>query len=441
MQVACMCINTADYCAKLSSELETEVKANMSEEHAALIQFNPVRDIYQSLIPATSQLISKRLEVALQPAFTAMTRVNWGTIQFVGDQSEYINTIESILRQIVPTIRLSLISTGHQRFLLDKVVKFVCDKYMECIYKCKPISEIGAEQMLLDTHALKTVLVALPNAGNEGGEKIQPPARFLFLNSILCEKGILMLVSKSYIKAVQKLCSKAENLLKTILAPSVPPDAMIQSYLLVMDTQFSAAVEEHQASVTGGAVPKQANAEENEQKLIALKDGFIKVLELKGCRRAEVPPLIGALLEHVKVATPEMFGNLSGAALARVNSTAYSGAALPLPPPSSSTTTQPTPLGQSTMGSHNKSNALSQQPSTTTLGRSSGQQVKSTFDSMGRVFSDMNTRWGAKKSSDPSPATSTAASTTNASPMPSPTITTNDAAGSSSLGRFFSKKQ
>lgn len=160
----------------------------------SLVQFNAVQEIYQSLIPATSQLISKRLEVALQPAFTAMTRVNWGTIQFVGDQSEYINAVETTLKAIVPTIKAALISTGHQRFLLDKVVKFVCEKYMECIYKCKPISEIGAEQMLLDTHALKTILVALPNAGHEGGEKVQVPARYPFMPLFLTKQDVMLII-------------------------------------------------------------------------------------------------------------------------------------------------------------------------------------------------------------------------------------------------------
>ena len=175
--MACMCINTADYCAKLTTELEAKVKLNMTTTQAEAIQFTTVRDIYQSLIPTTSQLVAKRLDVALQPAFNAMIKVNWGTVQFVGDQSDYINTIDVHLRHIVPTIKVTLLSTGHQRFMLDKVVKFVTEKYMECIYKCKPISEIGAEQMLLDTHALKTILLALPNVGQETGEKVPVPAR------------------------------------------------------------------------------------------------------------------------------------------------------------------------------------------------------------------------------------------------------------------------
>lgn len=33
--------------------------------------------------------------------------------------------------------------------------------------RCKPISEIGAEQMLLDTQAVKSLLIDIPNLGLE----------------------------------------------------------------------------------------------------------------------------------------------------------------------------------------------------------------------------------------------------------------------------------
>ena len=177
MRICCMCMNTADYCAKLSMELETKVKAHMDEKDAAAVHFESSRDLFQSLIPGTSQVIAKRLEVALQGPFTQMTRANWGTIQFVGDQSDYINDIEAVLKQLVPILKMALLSTGHQRFLMDKMVEFVSVKYKYSIYKCKPISEIGAEQLLLDTHALKTVLVALPTFGKAPAAKVSMPPR------------------------------------------------------------------------------------------------------------------------------------------------------------------------------------------------------------------------------------------------------------------------
>ena len=36
-------------------------------------------------------------------------------------------------------------------------------KFINHLYRCKPINMIGAEQLLLDTHSLKTVLLDLPS--------------------------------------------------------------------------------------------------------------------------------------------------------------------------------------------------------------------------------------------------------------------------------------
>jgi len=36
-------------------------------------------------------------------------------------------------------------------------------RFINHIYRCKPINMIGAEQLLLDTHSLKTVLLDLPS--------------------------------------------------------------------------------------------------------------------------------------------------------------------------------------------------------------------------------------------------------------------------------------
>jgi hypothetical protein len=38
-------------------------------------------------------------------------------------------------------------------------------KLTQQIYKCKPLSTVGAEQLLLDVHMLKTALLDLPSTG------------------------------------------------------------------------------------------------------------------------------------------------------------------------------------------------------------------------------------------------------------------------------------
>lgn len=116
---------------------------------------------------------------------------------------------------------------------------------MNTIHKCKPISEVGTEQMLLDTHALKTSLMDLPNFGNP-----EPTS-----------------VPSTYTKLVAKNMQKAEMLLKCILSPLDPPDALVDNYLLIY------------------ADNNLAN--------------FMRVLELKGIKKAEQQVFIDLFSKHL----------------------------------------------------------------------------------------------------------------------------------------------
>lgn len=48
-------------------------------------------------------------------------------------------------------------------------------KFIQHLYKCKPLSNIGAEQLLLDTHSLKTILLDMPSINLDDNRKA--PAR------------------------------------------------------------------------------------------------------------------------------------------------------------------------------------------------------------------------------------------------------------------------
>jgi hypothetical protein len=49
-------------------------------------------------------------------------------------------------------------------------------KFIQHIYKCK-LSTVGAEQLLLDTHSLKTVLQKLPSIDSQVNR--EPPSRYV----------------------------------------------------------------------------------------------------------------------------------------------------------------------------------------------------------------------------------------------------------------------
>ncbi|XP_015374387.1 PREDICTED: vacuolar protein sorting-associated protein 53 homolog [Diuraphis noxia] len=84
----------------------------------------------------------------------------------------------------------------------QELAKICCSfipKFIQHLYKCKPLSNIGAEQLLLDTHSLKTILLDLPSMNLDDNRKA--PA--------------------SYTKVVVKGMTKAEMILKLVMAPTI----------------------------------------------------------------------------------------------------------------------------------------------------------------------------------------------------------------------------
>lgn len=71
---------------------------------------------------------------------------------------------------------------------------------------------LGCEQLLLDTHSLKTILFDLPSIGSQ--VKRKAPA--------------------SYSKVVVKGMTKAEMIIKIVMQPTTPPQTFIEQYLKLL---------------------------------------------------------------------------------------------------------------------------------------------------------------------------------------------------------------
>lgn len=154
------------------------------------------RDMFHSVTTNCIQVLVQDLDAACEPAIQAMTKMSWSNVENVGDESRYVISIKSHLRALVPRIRDYLTNT--RKYFSQLCLKFVgsfIPKFTNCLFRCKPLNVTGAEQLLLDTHALKTELLNLPSIDSSAGRK--PPS--------------------AYTKIVLKGMTKAEMILKVSL--------------------------------------------------------------------------------------------------------------------------------------------------------------------------------------------------------------------------------
>lgn len=164
-------------------------------------------------------------------AFFIFLQIQWQNINNVGDQSPFVNSIISHFKQTIPIIRDNLSSSRkYYTQFCHKFVNSFVPKYINNLYKCRPTNSqdgtnniLGCEQLLLDTHSLKTVLLDLPSIGSQVNRKA--PA--------------------SYTKTVVKFMTKAEMIIKVVMAPINPafteqflkllPDSSITEFQKLLD--------------------------------------------------------------------------------------------------------------------------------------------------------------------------------------------------------------
>ncbi|XP_076749198.1 vacuolar protein sorting 53 isoform X2 [Xylocopa sonorina] len=213
----CCILTTAEYCLETTQQLEEKLREKADKCYAEKINLSQEQDIFHNVISNCIQLLVQDLESACESALTAMTKVQWSAIEVVGDQSNYVNTIVAHLRQTIPTIRDRLSSC--RKYFTQLCVKFASSfivKLVQQLYKCKPLNTVGAEQLLLDVHMLKTALLDLPSTGYQVQRKA--PA--------------------TYTKVVVKGMASAEMILKIVMSPiESPKDFVKQCRIRLPDLQ------------------------------------------------------------------------------------------------------------------------------------------------------------------------------------------------------------
>ncbi|CAJ0585063.1 unnamed protein product, partial [Mesorhabditis spiculigera] len=238
--MTCCILATADWCAETTIQLQEK-----------LVQRLPTCDLSQETETfyciansAIAALVGDS-ESACDAAIQAMIKTNWLGIDNVGDESPFVGSIRNHLRQTVPNIR-DLLSDRRKYFahFCLKLATQLSQKFVASIFRCKPLSVHGAEQLLLDTHALKTFLLTLPSV--ESQVQTKPPG--------------------AYTNAVNTAFTKAEMVLKIVMHDTSATEQFVLTYCSLLPQS--------------------------------------DVLEMKGVRRSDQTPIVTAFRAHLGIEEP-----------------------------------------------------------------------------------------------------------------------------------------
>jgi hypothetical protein len=202
------------------------------------------QDLFHEVITGCIQLLVRALETQCEAGLTKMCKTDWKLVEEVGDTSPYVSEIGKSIGHFVPFVRSSL--AGSRKYFTNFCMKFAnsfIPRVIGFIYKCKHVSTVAAEQLLLDMQSMRTVLLGLHSFGTASARKA--PA--------------------SFTRFVTKSMLKAEMVLKTVMSPheQLDPNIYAETYLQLCGEDDGLA-------------------------------GFQKILDMKGLKKAEVAPLLEA---------------------------------------------------------------------------------------------------------------------------------------------------
>jgi len=212
VQGVCCVIGTSQYAEETLPQLQDSLKRVIDPQFVDRIDFSAEEELLNGTISRAMQVLVQSVNCSLDDAFSKMTDPpgKWAQYsQDVGDQSGYVSDISERLSKSFEPIAQYL-SKLHYRFFCNKFVQAFVARFIAEIYRCKKISEQGAQQLLLDTSSIKTSLLEVPVIAGKGRQL--PTA---YSNYVLREMG------------------RAETMLKVLGSPHV--DASTLSAMLGSD--------------------------------------------------------------------------------------------------------------------------------------------------------------------------------------------------------------
>jgi len=173
---AILILNTADYCYLTCNQLEEKIKGRIDEELRAKVDLQNQADAFMGIASATVRVLVNKVEVACTPTWREMRNTPWAKLESVGDQSTYVSELLRQVKERSAEVLKCLHKQQYARAFCDNLVDLMANTYISNVVQSKPISEVGAEQMLLDSYVLKKGFTDIPTLNDEPGTA--PPARY-----------------------------------------------------------------------------------------------------------------------------------------------------------------------------------------------------------------------------------------------------------------------
>ena len=152
-------LNTADYCYHTSMQLEDKIKGRVEADFRSSIDLQSQGEAFMGIAAASVRSLVRGVEVDIEPTWREMRNVGWSRMENVGDQSTYVSEMTRRINTRAREVLGMMQKQQYARAFCDNLVELTCNAYIANIFQCKPISEVGAEQVMTPLLQLKDLII------------------------------------------------------------------------------------------------------------------------------------------------------------------------------------------------------------------------------------------------------------------------------------------
>lgn len=143
-------MNTADWCQKISLQLEEKMQSRLEESRKTLVDFKEQQDTFLGVINNGIKSLVQFVRSDCEPVWREMRNTPWNRMDAANDQSSYVGELARRIRLRTAEVLGVLGGPTYVRAVGDNVVEMTASTWASNLPLCKPISEIGAEQVSQD---------------------------------------------------------------------------------------------------------------------------------------------------------------------------------------------------------------------------------------------------------------------------------------------------
>ena len=208
IKVLVLIVNTAEYCAETILPLAESTRRALDPSFREKIDGSSSEDAFQSCIAKTLNTLVRSVTLKTGVS-TEVLRVNWGTIETVGDHSKFVETCATTFLNASKIVRANASSENHFRFFCEKLAASVSRELRATLLRVKKFSMVGCQQALLDANAIKSQLLEIPLvvSGGSGG------------SSSASSSTNATNYARSFRRTVEREFSRIDAVLKCVLNP------------------------------------------------------------------------------------------------------------------------------------------------------------------------------------------------------------------------------